>query len=1029
MIAGTVFYLAPEQAQGRPVDGCADLYALGVMLYEWATGGLPFTGDDALAVLTQHLYAPPVPPRVRNPSLPPALDRLIVDLLGKAPDDRPASAEVVLEILRSPSLWKPDAVGTEAPILEAIRRGRMVARETEWSQVRALWAGARTAGSRLLLVRGEAGIGKTRLLRELATLAGVSDGVVLEAWNDGRPARPFAAFRQILRRLLDERPDWIGECPATVLADLLALLPELQARHPQVEPRPSLDSAADQHHLFESVAVCLTLVSRAAPVLIVIEDAQWADSGTLLLLRYLVQQTRARPVLFVLTCRTAEGAESPELDAALEAFRREGVGTTLTLERLDASGTIAMLQALLGEAVPPELVERIQQATEGNPLYVEEVCKGLVESGRLVRRDGDWCLVDRRAVPVPASLRVAVEDRLRRLPEEARQTLEVAAVWGPVFEPAAIAELIGRDRGAAGDALAATERAEMIRPLPDGGTPRCAFTHALIAAAVVEGMAPQRRRTLHAGVAAALEAAHPDDHEALALHFREAGDTDRAVEHLLRAGDRAKALHACREAIECYQAAIDLQGEAGSRREQARTLLKLGLACSADFQFDGARQAYERAFDLWEAALEAEPPVLPTGLPVTLRYAMCEPVSLDPGRAGDDLSAFVVGQLMEGLVDLDEAWGSVPSLAARWTVTSDGRGYTFHLRPGWRWSDGRALTAHDFEYAWKRNLALAADSPAALLLYVLRGAQAYAEGRGPAEAVGVRALDDRTLEARLDHPAGYFPQLLTHPVTFPLPRWVVEGERQPWTAPEIFVCNGAWLLEAWDPGKHMAFARNPGYRGLSRGNAVRIEAPVVEDHQALLPAFEAGETGRHEPDQGAPDARGSASSALPPSADHDALSVDVLSELQLRSPSVRQARRSPGLRAGHRPCGAAGARGHSTTCAGGIPPARNARSQPGAGADLRPRPLPPLAERSRPSRRRRLPRGRDRLHRRAGGGSRHLAPGARLVGGARRPSDARGKSSCGGVTAIRRRCRSAAGRPTTRIRTTCCACSSTAGKD
>jgi ABC-type oligopeptide transport system substrate-binding subunit len=122
-----------------------------------------------------------------------------------------------------------------------------------------------------------------------------------------------------------------------------------------------------------------------------------------------------------------------------------------------------------------------------------------------------------------------------------------------------------------------------------------------------------------------------------------------------------------------------------------------------------------------------------------LRYAVCEPLSLDPARAGDDITAFILGQLMEGLVELDEAWGIVPSLATRWTVSGDGRRYTFHLRPAWRWSDGQPVTAHDFEYAWKRNLGRTAESPAALLLYVIQGAQAYAEGRGLEEAVGVRA--------------------------------------------------------------------------------------------------------------------------------------------------------------------------------------------------------------------------------------------------------------------------------------------------
>ncbi len=226
----------------------------------------------------------------------------------------------------------------------------------------------------------------------------------------------------------------------------------------------------------------------------------------------------------------------------------------------------------------------------------------------------------------------------------------------------------------------------------------------------------------------------------------------------------------------------------------------------------------------------------------TLRYAASEPISLDPGRAGDDLTVFILGQLMEGLVDLDEAWGIVPSLAASWLVSTDGQRYTFHLRPGWQWSDGQPVTAHDFEYAWKRNLRLAAtECPAGLLLYLLEGGREYAEGSAPPEAVGVRARDSRTLEVRLNRPASFFPQLLTHPVTFPLPQWAVEGPHQPWTDVAHFVCNGPYRLEAWDPGKRMVFVRNPTYRGLWPGNVDRIEAPVVHGYEDFLEAFDAGE--------------------------------------------------------------------------------------------------------------------------------------------------------------------------------------------
>ena len=662
---------------------------------------------------------------------------------------------------------------------------------------------------------------------------------MLQGWNDNQPAQPFAAFRQILRSALVDLEGLIRRCPEFVIADLLALMPEFHVRFPEVEPRASVKSAADQHRLFESMAVCLSLLSETAPLLLVIEDAQWADSGTLHLLRYLVQQARERHILFVLTHRPVQPADAPALHTVLHDFQREGVATPMTLDCLDHAGTFAMLQSLLGEGVSPELANDIFRTTEGNPFFIEEVCKGLAEAGRLVQRDGGWQLADRRGITIPASVRVAIQERLRGMSADAQRALEVAAVCGPVFDPELVWQLSGLDRAAAEDALEAAERAEIIRIMSDGGEPRYAFTHALIPATMVKAMLPPRRRNLHGQVAEALEAIRPDACEALAFHFREAGEDGKAVRYLVQAGDRAQALHACQEAIECFTAATEIQAQAGQAEDEARTLLKLGLAYSADFQFDKARAAYEQAFDLWDTVREQVP--LPMEAPLTLRYAVCEPVSLDPARAGDDISAFLIGQLMEGLVELDEAWGIVPSLAARWTVSSDGRCYTFHLRPGWLWSDGRPVTAHDFEYAWKRNLTLTAESSAALLLYVLQGAKAYAEGRTSAETVGVRALDDQTLEAYLERPASYFPQLLTHPVTFPLPKWVVEGPQQPWTALGTYVGNGAYRLGAWEPGKRMLLTRNPYYRGICRGNAAQVEAPIVVDYEDLLEGFDAGD--------------------------------------------------------------------------------------------------------------------------------------------------------------------------------------------
>ncbi len=836
LIVGTVFYLAPEQIRGDPVDGRADLYALGILLYEWSTGRLPFTADEALAVLTQHLFSPLVAPRTHIPDLPPGLDGLILQLLSKAPDDRPASAEDVLRMLESPELLA-ETPAPERSMIERIRRGRMAGRQAELHQARHLWSQVQAGSSRTLLLSGEAGIGKSRLVQELVAQARMGKALVLEGWNLDQPAQPFAVFRQMLRGAIEELDTILQQVSEPVRSDLLRLIPEAQARYPGSTVEAFSPTVEAQIRLFESVAVLLSVGSGAAPVLIIVEDLQWADSGSLALLRYLVQQIRERPVFFVVTFRPVELQAAPGLHQALHEFQRGQVAAELRLDRLDPAGTAEMLRIMFDQ-VDPEFVDRIFRITEGNPFFIEEVCKAMAETGRLVQRQGRWRLMETGRLELPATVRVAVLGRLRSMPAETQQALAVAAVRGSEFESELIRRVCRLDQAALADALEPAERAEIVRPIGNGDRSRFTFTHALIPAALVEDMLPADRRQLHGQLARALAQFGPDEIEALAHHYRAAGDSPQAVRYLLLAGDRAQMVYACHEAIESYAAASDLLRQAGDTEALARTLLKLGLACSADFRFDQARRAYEEAFDLWDRFLDTARPS--SGPPVTLRYAISEPVALDPGLVGDDASCFFIDQMMEGLLEIDEAWGIVPALASRWEVSDDGKRYVFQLRPGSTWSDGRPLTAGDFEYAWKRNLALGEASPLSRLLFVIQHAQAYATGQAGAADVGVKAIDDLTLEVRLERPASFFPQLLTHPVTFPLPRWVVEGEAQPWTRIESFVGNGAFNLGAWQPGKAVIFESNPRYRGLSRGNVTRVEAPVISDYEALLGDFEAG---------------------------------------------------------------------------------------------------------------------------------------------------------------------------------------------
>ena len=183
VIVGTAAYMAPEQALGQTVDGRADLYALGVLLYELTTGRVPFTGDDPLTIVSQHVHAPVVPPRVLRPDLPRRLEAIIIRLLAKDPAQRFASATETRAALAESLIDGGDTLSGEIPvsvaILEALSRGRLVGRANELNEARELWQRAREGRGHAVLLSGEPGAGKTRLARELTIQAAVDGALVL----------------------------------------------------------------------------------------------------------------------------------------------------------------------------------------------------------------------------------------------------------------------------------------------------------------------------------------------------------------------------------------------------------------------------------------------------------------------------------------------------------------------------------------------------------------------------------------------------------------------------------------------------------------------------------------------------------------------------------------------------------------------------------------------------------------------------------------------------------------------------------
>jgi len=321
----------------------------------------------------------------------------------------------------------------------------------------------------------------------------------------------------------------------------------------------------------------------------------------------------------------------------------------------------------------------------------------------------------------------------------------------------------------------------------------------------------------------------------LAWHYSEAGDGEKAIPYLLKAGDRARLDIAYREAIQHYERALTFLKEQDASALAARTLMKLGLCLHDSYQYEDAQKAFDEASVLTEQIRHASSVREQSLVPQTLRIAdMADPLSLDPRDAISQISLRVVTQIFSGLVHLNVEYELETDVASSWQVLDDGLRYVFKLRDDVYWSDGVKVKASDFMYAWKRILEPANTAGMPFLLFDIKNAQAFHEGAISSwEDVGICARDDVTLEVILEKPTSYLLQLLTQPITFPVPQHLVRAHLEDWTKSEYIVSNGPFLLVSWTPGERMVFKRNPQYHGTFGGNCARVELTTC----AALPGY------------------------------------------------------------------------------------------------------------------------------------------------------------------------------------------------
>ncbi|HYO41830.1 MAG TPA: AAA family ATPase [Candidatus Limnocylindrales bacterium] len=469
----------------------------------------------------------------------------------------------------------------------------LIGRTDELSRLESSLASSLEGRGGAILVAGEAGVGKTRLLAELMAIAEARGATVLVGGclvlGDG--ALPYAPLAEALRALTRTLPpDELEAILGAARPELARLVPGLGAH--AIDATLGLALGSGQGRLFELLLGVLERLAARAPVVFVVEDLHWSDQSTRDLLAFLVRNLRDAPVLLVLTYRSDELHRRHPLLPFLAELERSGRSDRIEVRPLDRPGTAAQLRAIAGPDVHPALVESIHQRSGGNPFYAEELLAA----------------ADRHGGPALSStLRDVLLARVADLGDATQEFLRVASAAGQRVDPVLLAVSGGLDDEAVYHALREAVARQVLVPDPNAGVERYAFRHALLQEAVYDDLLPGERTRLHSAFAQALEARGDGDaaHAAeVAYHWYAAHDLPRAFETAVVAAVAAEASYAFPEAVAHYERALELWDrvpEAERRAGMGRVDLLAALAGVARFHEPS------RAVDHIQAAIALSP--------------------------------------------------------------------------------------------------------------------------------------------------------------------------------------------------------------------------------------------------------------------------------------------------------------------------------------------------------------------------------------------------------------------------------------
>jgi two-component system sensor kinase len=615
---GTAQYLSPEGAGllDEEVTECSDLYSVGIVLYECLAGRPPFEGKTVGEVLRQHMTVQPIELRRLGLSVPRVLDEVIQRLMRKDPRDRYQSARAVVADLTviAEALQRGESEPALVVGLHDRRRTltepAFVGRGQELETLSAQLERTRAGQGGLVLLEAESGGGKTRLLVEFALRAAQQGVWVLRGQGvDQAAPHPFQLLTGVAEGLLATvgLEPGIEENIRTALGDqqdaVCSALPELAklfGAHEVSKLGP--ETFAETRSVQALAALLDALGATGRPVLVLLDDCQWADQATLKVLSYRQRRpTNTEPSVLLVAAFRSEEVPASHLLRTLQPVAH------LTLPAFQAADVRKLVESMAGP-LPNEAVKEIERLAEGSPFMVSAALRGLVESGALVANADGW-RVERSAMAGVQSSRHAaalLARRIELLPPAAVKLLSVGAVLGKEFDLFTAAKLAGQPAADAIDALHEAKHRQIV--WAKAKDDQCAFVHDKLRETLLDRLPEAERKDLHLRAALDLEASAPQQVFDLAYHFDAAGENQRAFPYALAAAEQARTQHSLEIAEEQYRIAergaptdravryrvaeglgdvLMLRGRYAEAAQQTQTAGELAVGEVAKAQIDG----------------------------------------------------------------------------------------------------------------------------------------------------------------------------------------------------------------------------------------------------------------------------------------------------------------------------------------------------------------------------------------------------------------------------------------------------------